>query len=48
MKKVLWRIYVNGRFGEIKTLGFVIASGHDMDWIRRSYNIACNIVRKIK
>lgn len=43
--KALWRIYLLGRWGEEGDLGYVIASSHNLNWIKRSVFIACDIVK---
>jgi len=43
--KALWRVYLLGRWGECGTLGYVIASSKNFDWIKRGVYIACDVVK---
>lgn len=43
-KVALWRVYVSGRFGFEKELGYVIASAVHMDWLKSFASLACDIV----
>ena len=40
----LWRVYLYGQ-SEGHQLGYVIASSKDLYWIKRSYDICCDIVK---
>ena len=41
---VLWSLYISGRWGPEKHLGFVIADAKSMDWAKSSSVLAMDIV----
>jgi hypothetical protein len=42
----LWRLYISGRWGPEKHLGFVIADARSMQWVKNFPALAMDIVRR--
>ena len=46
MEVALWKVYILGRFGLERELGLVIASAHDLHWIKSFAQLGCDITEK--